>query len=108
MLTENRVTPFDPYGYSPELVQSGYGWPLETGVSATYETRNVFSGLTFLQEAPYRPYPDFLGEQASGNLPIAYHYADLYGYRGILPLSIQPQLNNPEPWQFGYGINEVP
>lgn len=108
--------PPDPIGYNPTLNQAEQGTPRWSGWGAllrltpksgyrfdasmqqTSEAAMYPAG-DYFPSYPFRGIHDFTGRQTYGARPSEMLYAQLHGYRGILPINQLPIINRPYPYQ---------
>lgn len=91
----------DPIGFDPTLNQSEQGTPRSSGWGTSARSTAPQAGVDYFPTYPYRGKFDFTGVQdnASLNQPALYGRLQLYG--GIAPVTLQPLILKPFPYQVG-------
>lgn len=96
-------------GFNPETIQSSWGDPQTSpfGDSVRGGFR-PYSGVNYewFEFQPYYWPTNFYGQQFAGVDPPEYLYGEYWGYRGVLPLGLQPVSDAPYPYELPYPFNE--
>jgi len=105
--------PPDPIGYNPTLNQAEQATPRwspwgalaritpKSGLrfDASVQQTQMYPNGNYFPSYPFRGIRDFTGRQTYGARPPEMLYAQLHGYRGILPINQLPIINRPYPYQ---------
>lgn len=96
-------------GYNPDTIQSRWGNPQTSRFGDAI--RGGFSPLSganyeWFQFEPYAWPTNYFGNQMVAIPPTQYLYGEYYGYRGILPLSLQSVSPEPYPYELLYPYNQ--
>jgi len=105
--------PPDPIGFNPTLNQAEQGTPRQSiwgallrmipksgyRFDAKMQDRQMYPAGNYFPSYPFRGIRDFTGRQTYGARPSEMLYAQLHGYRGILPINQLPIIDRPYPYQ---------
>jgi hypothetical protein len=95
-------------GYNPDTVQARWNNPQTSAFGNSIRRGfNPLGGANyewFVFEPYYWP-TNFFGEQLAGIMSPEYLYGEYFGYRGILPVSLQSVSPEPYPYQMQYPFN---
>jgi hypothetical protein len=91
----------DNIGFDPTSNQAEFGTPRDSGFGRAARVTASMAGVDYFPTYPYRGTFDFTGVQTSAplNQPALYGRLQLYG--GIAPVTLQPLILKPFPYQVG-------
>lgn len=92
-------------GFNPETTQDMWGNPQTSGFGNAIRAGFSPLGGANYEWFPFEPYywpTNFFGHQVAGVTPPEYLWAELYGYRGILPMELQGVSPEPYPYNAPY------
>jgi len=92
-------------GFNPETNQARWGNPQTSPFGDLVRGGfKPWSGVNY-EWFPYQPYAwptNFFGQQLVGVPPPEYLYGNFFGYRGILPVTLQSISPEPYPYEADY------
>ena len=91
----------DPIGFDPTVNQSEYGTPRTSGWGTAVRGTESMAEVDYFPSYPYRGKFQFTGVQHTAplNQPALYGRLQLFG--GIAPVTLQPLILKPYPYQVG-------
>jgi hypothetical protein len=92
---------FDAIGFNPTQNQSEFGTPRVSGYGLAARSTAPMAGVDYFPTWPYRGQLNFTGSQFFASAKTESLYAETFLYRGIAPLTLQPLINKPYPYQVG-------
>ena len=94
-------TPYDNIGFNPTQNQSEFGTPRASGYGVSQRATAPQAGVDYFPTWPYRGMLNFTGSQFFASAKVESLYAETFLYRGIAPVTLQPLINKPYPYQVG-------
>jgi len=91
----------DPIGFAPTQNQAEFGTPRVSGYGVAQRATAPQAGVDYFPTWPYRGMLNFTGSQFFASAKVESLYAETFLYRGIAPLTLQPLINKPYPYQVG-------
>lgn len=92
---------YDPIGFNPTQNQSEFGTPRVSGYGLAQRSTAPQAGVDYFPTWPYRGMLNYTGAQFFASPRVESLYAETFLYRGIAPLTLQPLINKPYPYQVG-------
>jgi hypothetical protein len=92
---------FDPIGFNPTQNQSEQGTPRASGFGLSARATAPMAGVDYFPSWPYRGMLNHTSAQFFASANVESLYAETFLYRGIAPLTLQPLINRPYPYQVG-------
>lgn len=89
----------DPIGFDPTINQDEFGTPQNTPYGAAVRATAPQAGIDYFPTFPYRGSYQFGGMQGNAGLNRPALYGKLSQYQGIAPITLQPLINKPYPYQ---------
>jgi len=94
--------PYDNIGFNPTQNQSEFGTPRASGYGLAQRATSPIASVDYFPTWPYRGSLNYAGAQFfSSNARAESLYAETFLYRGVAPLTLQPIINKPYPYQVG-------
>ena len=92
---------FDNIGFNPTQNQSEFGTPRSSGFGIAQRMTAPMAAVDYFPTWPYRGQLNFTGAQFFASARYEALYAETFLYRGVAPLTLQPLINKPYPYQVG-------